>query len=143
MKLEIHINPENEEKVLIFAKSRNETVIEIEKIVLNNGVDIVGYHDDEIIKINLNSVTCFITGDNKTYAIVGDKKYIIKTRLYKIEEMLNDSFIKINQSCIANIKKIKTFKAPLTGAMNVIFKNGYVDYISRRELKNVKERLGI
>ena len=53
------------------------------------------------------------------------------------------SFIKLNQSCIANKNKIKKFESTIGGALKVIFKNGYIDYISRRELKNVKERMGL
>ena len=44
---------------------------------------------------------------------------------------------------IANLKKVEKFSAAFSGALQVNFKNGYVDYVSRRNLKNVKERLGI
>ena len=53
------------------------------------------------------------------------------------------SFIKINQSCLANKKKIKKFEYTIGGSLRVVFKNGYIDYIARRELKNVKERMGL
>ena len=55
----------------------------------------------------------------------------------------NEYFVKLNQSCLANIKQIKEFKASIGGSVMVIFQNGYKDYISRRELKNVKERIGL
>ena len=67
-----------------------------------------------------------------------------KKRLYKIEEMLeDDDFIKINQSCIVNIKMIESFDASIGGALMIKLKNGYRDYISRRQIKAVKERLGL
>ena len=77
------------------------------------------------------------------YALTKDEKYKLKQRLYVLEEMLNRDFIKINQSCIVNVKKIQRFDASFSGAMSVVLKNGYKDYISRRQLKNVKERIGI
>ena len=52
-------------------------------------------------------------------------------------------FIKINQSCLANKTKIKRFETTIGGALKVVFKNGYIDFISRRELKNVKNRMGL
>ena len=55
----------------------------------------------------------------------------------------NKYYVKINQSCYANIKNIKKFESTIGGSLKVIFKNNYVDYISRRELKNVKERMGL
>ena len=77
------------------------------------------------------------------FLALGDKRYQIRYRLYQLEEMeINKNFIKINQSCYANIKRIKKFESTITGALKVIFNNGYVDYIARRELKNVKERMG-
>lgn len=63
--------------------------------------------------------------------------------MYQIEEMNLASFIKINQSCLANKKKIKKFESTIGGSLRVVFKNGYIDYIARRELKNVKERMGL
>ena len=56
---------------------------------------------------------------------------------------LGTDFIKINQSCIANIRQIQRFDTSFSGTLRVIFKNGYTDYVSRRQLKAVKERLGL
>ena len=72
-----------------------------------------------------------------------NEKYLIKQRIYVLEEMYNNTFIKINQSCLINIDKIKRFDASLSGFLLVTLKNGYSDYVSRRNLKNVKERLGL
>ena len=60
-----------------------------------------------------------------------------------MEELLDNSFIKINQGCIVNINKILKFDSSITGSIKVILKNGFNDYISRRELKNVKRRIGL
>ena len=57
--------------------------------------------------------------------------------------LFNDNFIYINQSCLINISKIKCFDVNFSGALNVILKFGYSDYVSRRQVKNVKVRLGI
>ena len=57
--------------------------------------------------------------------------------------MLQDSFVKLNQSCLGNKHKVKCFKASIGGSLLVAFKDGYSDYISRRELKNFKIRMGL
>ena len=54
---------------------------------------------------------------------------------------LTSSFIKINKSSVANISKIKKFISTYSGAVNVEFKSGYNDYVSRRCLPQVKRRL--
>ena len=143
MKCYTYIEKVKEEKVLIYANERTKLVDEIESLVQTSDVDITGTYNDEIIKIDINDVSCFISENNKVFALINDKKYQIKQRLYQIEEMNLASFIKINQSCLANKKKIKKFESTIGGSLRVVFKNGYIDYISRRELKNVKERMGL
>lgn len=144
MKCYTKIDKEHEEEVLIYAHERTKLVDDIESLVNSSSIEIKGVFGDEIIIINPFDVSCFITEANKVYALVDDKKYQIKYRLYQLEELdLNKTFIKINQSCYANIKRIKKFESTISGALRVIFNNGYIDYISRRELKNVKERMGL
>ncbi len=143
MKCSTYIKETEEEKVLIYAKERTKLVDEIESLVISSDIDLTGTYNEEIIKINVNDVSCFISENNKVFALIGDKRYQIRQRLYQIEEMNLNTFIKLNQSCLANKRKIKKFESTIGGALKVVFKNGYIDYISRRELKNVKERMGL
>ena len=143
MKCYTYIEENEEERVLIYAHDRTRLVEDIESLVLGSEIDLTGSYDSEIIKIDINDVICFISENNKVYALIGDKKYQIRYRLYQIEELNLNMFIKINQSCLANKTKIKRFETTIGGALKVVFKNGYIDFISRRELKNVKNRMGL
>lgn len=144
MKCYTYIDKNHDEEVLIYAKERNEIVNEIETLVNSNNVLITGVYNEEIVKINPIDVTCFISENNKVFAMVNNKKYQIKQKLYQLEEMeFNTYFVKLNQSCYANMKKIKKFESTIGASLKVIFDNNYFDYISRRELKNVKVRMGI
>ncbi len=143
MKLQIVIDTNRDEEILIYTHRKNPLVVEIEELVNNHSVDLIGYTENETVKLNLNDIYCFFTEDNKVYALTENEKFRLKSRLYQLEENLNNNFVKINQSCIANIKKIDRFKATVGGSLTVIFKNEYVDFVSRRNLKNVKERLGL
>lgn len=143
MKLQIVIDPNRDEEIIVYAHNKSPLVIEIEELVNSRSVDLIGYADNEAVKLNLDDIYCFFTEDNKVYALTENEKYRLKSRLYQLEENLNNNFVKINQSCIANIKKIDRFKATVGGSLTVIFKNGYIDFVSRRNLKNVKERLGL
>jgi len=143
MKCYTYIKKDEEEKVLIYAHEKTRLVEDIESLVLSSEIDLNGTNDGEIIKIDINDVVCFISENNKVYALIGDKRYQIRYRLYQIEELNLNIFIKINQSCLANKTKIKRFETTIGGALKAVFKNGYVDFISRRELKNVKKRMGL
>ncbi len=101
------------------------------------------YNDGEILPLELADVTCFFTKDGKVYVSVGDKEYVTKLRIKQVMEMVDDSFIKINQGCVAKANQIQRFTVSFGGAMNVVFKNGYSDYVSRRELSNIKRRFGL
>ena len=143
MKCQTIIDEKREEEVLIYAQKRSSLVDEIERLVESNNLTIKGTKDDEIIIINPLDVTCFISQNNKVFALIGEEQYKIKERLYQLEEMMDENYIKINQSCLANIKRIDRFSSSLGGAIMLLFDNGYKDYISRRELKKFKERMGL
>lgn len=143
MKCRIIIDKRREEEILIYVHEKTKLTEQIEKLVSESDFELVGHKDKIAVKINPVDVFCFSVEDNKIYALTENEKLQLKLRLYRIEENLNDSFVKINQSCIANIKKIAKFDTSVSGTMKVVFKNGYTDYVSRRNLKNIKERLGI
>lgn len=143
MKCKIFIDKNKDEEVLVYAHKETTLTKAIEKLVEEDNAEIVGYIDREAVMLDLLTVNCFVVEDNKVYALTSKDKLSIRLRLYQLEEKLPDIFIKVNQSCIANIKQIKSFDASIAGSMLVKFKNGHNDYVSRRQVKFVKERLGL
>lgn len=143
MKCSIIIDKQREEEVMIYAHEKTKLIEEIENLVSGELNELIGYIDREAVKISLNEVVCFVVENNKVYALIQNGKFCLKQRLYQLESMQDKNFIKINQSCIANVRMIRRFDASLSGSLKVTFRNGYVDYVSRRNLKTVKERLGL
>ncbi|MBQ2827817.1 MAG: LytTR family transcriptional regulator [Clostridia bacterium] len=143
MKFRFLIDKNREEEVIVYAHKKTKLVESIENIVKEDNFELIGYADREAVKLDLADVYCFTVENNKIYAVCENEKYLLKSRLYQVEENLSENFIKINQSCIANIRKIRKFDASFSGTLTVIFKNGYKDFVSRRNVKNVKERLGL
>lgn len=142
MKITIITDKTKDEEIIIRVHEKTELIEKIEKLVNETSDGFIGYKENEAMMLDINDINCFITENNKVFAMT-DEKLLIKERLYKVEEKLDDNFIKINQSCLANIKKIVKVQATFSGSLSVVFRNGYTDYISRRNLKNVKERLGV
>lgn len=143
MKLKITIDRVREEEVLVFAHERTRLVEDIERLVNSSTKELIGYSAGEAQRLSPSQVSCFAVENNKVYAVTDKEKLQIRLRLYQLEEILDAGFIKINQSCIANINEIKRFDTSISGTLKVIFKNGYSDYVSRRNIKAVKERLGV
>ncbi|MBQ8600611.1 MAG: LytTR family transcriptional regulator DNA-binding domain-containing protein [Clostridia bacterium] len=142
MIFKVFIDKEHEEEVLIYAHKETPLVTAIQQLTEEDAFILVGSNDRETVQLRPADVHCFITENNKVYALTATEKLQLKYRLYQVEAQLSEQFVKINQSCIANIRAIQRFDATISGALRVRFKNGYSDFVSRRNLKNVKERLG-
>ncbi len=144
MKCEIIIDKKHDEGVFIYINEPNENAEKIKKFIEDlDSVKLIGYSDKEAKIINFSDVVAFITEESKVFAITDNSRWQLKERLYQIEELADGNFVKLNQSCIGNINKILFFDASISGSLIVNFKNGYREYISRRQMKTVKERLGM
>ncbi len=143
MKFTTHIDPNQEEEVIIRARRRTKEIADLEAYVESLSAELTGYgKDGEIVKLRPAEVHCFVVEDGKVLALTESERLTVRLPLYAVEEMLDKSFVKINQSCIGNIRKIARFNASIGGALMVTFQNSHRDYVSRRQLKTVKERIG-
>lgn len=141
MKVNLIIDRDRPEEVVIHAHRENRLTRAIQSLCEEDAVRLVGYRDREIVPLHLPDVCCFVVEDNKIIALTATEKLQLRCRLYTLEEELPDSFVKLNQSCIANLKQIERFDSSFAGTLTVRFRGGYTDYVSRRNLKTVKERL--
>lgn len=144
MKCTVVIDPAREEEICIYAHERTPLVEELERLATEEKDPLIGYDRDHIaVPLNPADVCCFTVHGGTVTAHTDDRNFTVKQRLYQLEAVLPATFVKINQSCIANIRKIRKFDASLSGTLLVAFTCGYTDYVSRRNLKTVKERIGI
>lgn len=143
MKISLMIGEEYDDEVIIYAKEENATVKAIKAVCEKEEKSILGYSDGGIYTLSPYEIECLVSENDMLFAYTASGKMRIKSRLSRIEEDLPACFIRVNQSCIANINMIERFDASFSGTLCVIFKNGYRDYVSRRNLKKVKERIGL
>ncbi len=143
MKCTVIIDKSREQEIVIYAHEQSELIRKIEALSKEESAQLVGYNERETVLIDNGEVYCFFVEGGKVFALCEGEKFRLKARLYQIEERLPLDFVKINQSCIANLNKIARFDTSISGTLKVVFKNGYTDYVSRRQLKQVKERLGL
>lgn len=143
MKFTVIITNERDEEVVIYAREKTKLIYDIENLIRDNAFELIGYSGYEAVNLRTDEVVCFLVEEGKVYAITDKNRFRLKSRLYQLEETLPENFVKINQSCIANIKKIERFDTSVSGTLLIKFKNGYKDYVSRRQMKAVKERFGL
>ncbi len=141
MKYKVVIDKEREEEVVIYSHDMTPFVKELCEFIDDNMTEFTAYDVHGILNIKTSDIYAFLIEDSKLYAITDSGKYRINGRLYQIEESVGDGFVKINQSCIVNIKRIERFDTTIYGVLTVKMQNGFKDYVSRRQMKAVKERI--
>ena len=137
----IVIDPEREE-VVIYARSADGWAAAVEDFVANVDTELVGYGGGVTERLDIGEIDCFISTSGSVYAVKHDgTQMTVRERLYEIEAMYGEALVRISQSCLGNISRIKRFETSFGGGMVVVFKSGYRDSVSRRQMKEVKERI--
>ena len=142
----LFIDREKPEEVTATVHQRTPLIDEIERLVVQSGLSdqIPGYVEDEIRMLRVEEIECFVVEGEKTYAMYSDRKrYQVRRRLYELEKDLPAGFERISKSALANWKAVARFKVQLSGAVDAVFKSGYVECISRRCFVELKRRYGL
>ena len=146
VKFRVIIDKTREEEVVATVHRRTDLIDEIESIILRDERTdaLAAYQEDEIRLLDLADIECITANEGKVYAVAEDgNRYLLKKRLYEIEESLPPEFIRINKSSIANRKRIHRFTTAISGAVDVEFKSGFKEYVSRRCFADLKRRYGL
>ncbi len=143
MKCTLVIDPTREEELVLYVHEKHTLAQRLEALATEGEREWIGYREGEAVRFSPEDVICFFVEDGKVWARMPREVLRVRERLYVLEPRLEDTFVKIHQSCIANIKQMKRFDTSMAGTLLVTFQNGHREYVSRRQLKIVKERIGI
>lgn len=145
MQVEIKIDSSYAEpKVIILTDLMTDEVNSIVKMLSDNSQQIIfGYKNGKICVLEQDDLCRIYSSSGKVFAETDTDKYLLRSRLYEAEERLNrHQFVRISNSEIINLKKVKSFDLSFTGTIFVELKNGAATYVSRRCVSKVKEILG-
>lgn len=105
---------------------------------------ICGFKDDVMSILDPGEISRVYSEGRKITAVTQDGEYVIKKRLFEIEELLEKSkFARISNSEIINLKKVKHFDLSFRGTICVKMNDGSVTYVSRRYVSKIKTILGV
>lgn len=146
MKVEIIIKSDLKQPHIVIYT--NEVTDEIKHIVdrLSNLQTkiLTGIKEKKIYPIEYEEIYCFYSENQKIYAKTDKGNLCVKQKLYELEEMLEGtSFVRISNSCIVNMDKVKNFDISYSGTIEIIFKNEDKEFVSRRYVSKIKKYLGI
>ena len=105
---------------------------------------IAGFREDTVTVLDEKDILRIYAANGKVYAVLPSGEYTLRLRLYEIEERLKaQHFVRISNSEIINLKKVKSFDLSFTGTICVVLSDGSRTYASRRYVATLKEVLGI
>lgn len=145
MKIKVDISSKYSEKEIVIKSPVEDDELKaiIAKIqnIENKFSRINGYVKDTVYSLNLKDILFFETNDRNVYAHTIKNTFLIHYRLYELEDKLPDNFLRVSKSSIINVTEIASLSRSVTGNL-VQFKNSYKTiYVSRRFLKELKNKL--
>lgn len=146
MKIEIKLDEScPEPKIIIVTDKMTEEVTALmQRLSKDEAQGLVGYDGDDAIFLDPTDIIRIYAAVGKVFAVTLKKEYVLRLRLYEIEEKLNQrGFVRISNSEIINIKKAKKFDLSTAGTICVSLSNGDICFVSRRYVTKIKKTLGI
>lgn len=149
MRVGINIDRSVEEvEVLITAQEQNKTVDALYEHIIEFGKKtletLTAYQGDIAKIVNVADIFRIYTGNQRVYIQTHQSEYAIRYRLYELEAVLDKKqFLRISNSEIVNVKKIRDIDLSITGRICVRFTDNSQTYVSRRYIPRIKKSLGI
>lgn len=144
--MEVEIIHERQEgvKVTIDCPKTDKTAEDLKRHIEQYDNRIKGYQNGEICMVDIKDIYYIETVDSKTFAYMRERVLEIRFRIYELEELLSEKeFIRTSKSQIVNIRKMKALSPQMNRTILVTMDNDECLQISRRYVKDLKQRLGI
>lgn len=130
---------------ILFQETDLGEIAEIVETIIKSE-DVMVQVADENGQKNIESsiIDYFIVESDDVLALVREKRYNVKMKLYEIEDLLADkSFIRVSKYALINIKHIDYIKPALNSKLNLLMKNGDQLEVNRRYYKAFRRTLNI
>ena len=144
MKLELNIDEKVKETLVVVSANKiDKEVQNLINYIEYSSEYLIGIVEDKASIIDIDEIIRVYIENRKTFVATLKDTYVVKKKLYEVENMVTRNFIKISQSEMANIKFIKNLDFSNTGTIVIKYKNSDISYVSRRMIKEFKLKLGI
>ncbi|MFU8786544.1 MAG: LytTR family DNA-binding domain-containing protein [Candidatus Izemoplasmataceae bacterium] len=114
----------------------------LDTIIKGEDVFITGYDEIGQKNIEARNIQYFIVEADDVLAVVGKSRFIVKLKLYEIEDLLNNKyFIRVSKYALVNMNKIEYIKPALNSKLSLLMKNGEEVEVNRHYYKSFKKAL--
>lgn len=146
MKYEVQIDSAYKEpKVIILTAEITADINSLVKKLTEDPPSVLsGFMGEQIKILEPDSLLRIYAGGGKVIAVTDQGEYILRLRLYEVEQRLRqDVFVRISNSEIVNLKKVKNFDLSIAGTISIRLSDGTTSYVSRRFVPKIKKILGV
>ena len=146
MKIEVRIDEKcKEPKIVVMTDKMTDEINALVKRLSEEQPQVIaGFKDDTVEVLEPSDIYRVFATSDKVLAETSHGEYTLRLRLYEMEQRLdNRSFVRISNSDIINLKKVKSFDLSFAGTICIRLSNGTVTYVSRRSVAKIKQLLGL
>ena len=146
MQIEIKIDKSRcEPRIIIETDQITDEIQEIISKLSNSSTRMLtGFRENTLEILNQQEILRIYAQSGKVLAATTSGEYTLRFRLYELEQRLDPTcFVRISNSEIINLKKVKGFDLNLVGSIRVTLTDGSVTYVSRRYISKIKQLLEI
>ena len=147
VEIEVVINEKYIDPKVTIKTRANTTQVEniiyaIENAAENDFPQIMASDEEKLVFVSQRDIVRIYTGGRKVFLQTAGEVYTVRRSLAALEEDLNpDRFLRISQSEIINLYKVKNFDFSAAGTIGVEFDCGIKSWASRGRMKHVREML--
>lgn len=131
-----------EPEIVICGAKKSKELAELKQIIAE-AVDekLTVYDDRDAVRITQGEVIRFYASRQRVYAQTADATYLVRARLYELEDMLKKQFVRISNSEIVNVKKIRRMDTSISGTIHMYLQDNIETYVSRRYVSRIRDSL--
>ncbi len=145
MELKTEICDNGDELIIIKCRKRTDEIIALEKLIntaLNEKCELVLFSKGTEHYVNKAEILFFEAEGNTVYAHTADRMLKTEHRLFELEDLLPNYFVRVSKSVIVNVKQISSLRRELMGGGELCFKSGdKKTYFSRSYHSRLKEKI--
>ena len=146
MKLEIMLDPACTEPLVTVQTDKMTQEVEriVRRLTQQTPKLLTGSRGGVLEILEPEMVFRIYASGGKVSAVTENGEYVLRQRLYELEECLDGScFVRISNAEIINLKKVRGFDLSITGTIRVTLTDGSATYVSRRYVGKIKQVLGV
>ena len=147
MKVQIKLDPACPEPVLTIRAARLTPQLQAlaQRLESEEEGRLLGWQGERVTVLDSASLTRFYAQDRGVFCQdAAGETYALRLRLYELEEQLDPRrFVRISNSELVNLGQITALDLKLSGTIKLTLTGGVTSFVSRRNVKKLKEALGL